>query len=271
MQRILCPTDFSDAAYNAVSYAAKFAQVTNSELILFHAESIFNLTPVEIIRGKEMTITALNEQLETQCIEISKTFKISCYAEVKLSGQSLSSIIEQKSVGFDLILMGTNGVSDYYDFFTGTNTYQVIKKSGIPVLLIPANCEYSSIDKITFAADLMKGDYIPLRKLVDWANLLKCKICILQVIREHYNHDIEVALKRTQEEISDFYSDEVIMEFDTIWSNEIASSIHSYILRTESDALVLCTGHRSFIKNLFHKSVTKIISSIASYPVFVFH
>ena len=271
MKKILCPTDFSKAATNAVGYAAKFAQTTSSELILFHVESVFNLTPLELARGKEKTISVINEQLENQCKQLSKIFKISCYADVQLSGHSLSHVIEKKAEDFDLILMGTNGVSDYYDFFTGSNTYKVIKKSSTPVLLIPANCEYSPIAKIIFAADLLRGDYTPLGKLIGWAKLLKSKFCILQVIKDHYNHDIEVALKRTQVEIIDFYSDEIAVEFDTIWSTEIASSIHSHVLRTESDALALCTEDHSFLQRLFHKSVTKVISSIATYPVFVFH
>lgn len=271
MKKILCPTDFSEIAYNATAYAAKFAQATNSELILFHTESIFDLTPLEMVRGKEMTAQALQEQLDRQCMEISTAFKISCYADVQISSQPLTSVISKKAAEFDLIIMGTNGVNDYYDFFAGSTTYGVIKKSAIPVLLIPAGYEYSAITRMTFAADLMKGDYVPLRKIVDWANLLKSEVSILQVIRGHYNHETEAALKRTQDEISDFYSDDMTIEFDTIWSDEIASSIHSYILRNQSDVLALCTEHRSFLKAMFHKSVTKVITNIASYPVFVFH
>jgi hypothetical protein len=87
----------------------------------------------------------------------------------------------------------------------------------------------------------------------------------------HYAHELEEKLKRSQLEIKDLYGDEVLLEFDTIWSTEIASSIHSYMLRSESDALALCTRPHGFIESLFHKSVTKVISSIARYPVFVFH
>jgi len=271
MLRILCPTDFSQSAINAMSYAAKFAQTTNAEIILLNVQSIFTLTPNELVRGKELTIAAINEQLESQCKEISRNFKISCYAEVELSGRSLSSVIDEKSIGFDLILMGTNGVSDYIEFFTGSDTYKVIKRASTPVLLIPTECDYSPISSIVYSVDLQKGENFPLRELINWAKLLKNNVCVLQVVQGHYSHEIEAELKRSQTEIKDFYGDEVPLQFDTIWSNEVASSIHSYMLRTESDALALCSRHHGFIEGLFHKSVTKVLSSIARYPVFVFH
>ncbi|MEL6274345.1 MAG: universal stress protein, partial [Bacteroidota bacterium] len=37
MQRILFPTDFSDAANHAFSYALRVAQVLNAKIIVFHA------------------------------------------------------------------------------------------------------------------------------------------------------------------------------------------------------------------------------------------
>jgi nucleotide-binding universal stress UspA family protein len=272
MLKILCPTDFSEPAINAMGYAAKFAQATNAELILLNVQSIFNLTPNELVRGKGPTLAAINEQLESQCKEISRTFKISCYAEVELSGRSLASVIEQKSLDFDLILMGTNGIADYIEFFTGSDTYKVIKAVSIPVLLIPTECAYSPISSIVYAVDLQTGENFPLRELLHtWAKLLKSRICILQVIQRHHNPEIEKELKRNQLEIKDFYGEEVPLQFDTIWSSEIASSIHSYMLRTESDALALYGKHHGFIEGLFHKSVTKVLSSIARYPVFVFH
>lgn len=271
MLRILCPTDFSDSARNAIRYAAKFAQKTGAEVIIFHVESIFALTPIEIIRGKEMTVDAINSRLEMDCKEISLAFKISCYADVQLSGQSLASVIDVKAKEFDLILMGTEGVTDYYDFFIGSQTYQVIKRSSTPILLIPAECDYSPITKIVFSVDLLSEENFPIRDLVNWAKRLECNISFLQVVQGQYRHDTEVALKRIQTELKDLYENEIQLQFETVWSDEIASTIHSYILRNQSDALALSTRHYGFIEKLFHKSVIKVISAIAKYPVFVFH
>jgi len=271
MLKILCPTDFSAPAINAMGYAAKFAQAAHAELILLNVQSIFDLTPTELVRGKGLTLAAITDQLESQCQEISRTFKISCYPKVELSGRNLASVIDEESHDFDLILMGTDGVSDYYEFFTGSDTYKVIKGASTPVLLIPTGCSYSPISHIVYSIDLQKGENFPLRDLITWAKLLKSEVHVLQVVQGHYSHQIETEVKRSQLEIRDFYEDEVSLQFDTIWSTEIASSIHSYMLRTEADALALCTRNHGFLEGLFHKSVSRVISAIAKYPVFVFH
>lgn len=69
MKKILCPTDFSEPAHNAIAYAAKLAQATNCELTLLNVQSMFDFTPMEIIRGKEVTVAGMAEQLETQSLK----------------------------------------------------------------------------------------------------------------------------------------------------------------------------------------------------------
>jgi hypothetical protein len=46
MKKILCPTDFSETAHNAIAYAAKLAKATNCELTLLNVQSMFDFTPV---------------------------------------------------------------------------------------------------------------------------------------------------------------------------------------------------------------------------------
>ena len=271
MRKLLCPTDFSQAAINGMAYAAKFAQATQAELILLNVQSTFDLSPAELLRGKALTVAAANDQLEDQCKEISRTFKISCYPEVALSGRTLAAAIDEKSGGFDLIVMGTDGVSGYYEFFTGSDTYKVIKRTSVPVLLVPAECTFTPLSRVVYAVDLQKGEYFPLRELVGWAKYLGSEICVLQVVQGHYSQEVEAGLRRSELEIKDFFGGEIPLRFDTLWSQEVASSIHSYMLRTDSDALALCARHHGVIEGLFHKSVTKVLSAIARYPVMVFH
>ncbi len=271
MKKILCPSDFSDTAQHGVAYAAKFAQATGSELILFHVQSRFDLTPLEILRGKELTMQAVSNQLEEQSREISKEFKISCYADVALSGRPFGQVINEKAQEDDLIIMGTNGADDYYQFFTGSNTYKVIRQSSTPLLLVPNEVDYASISKIVYAFDLLHARNYPLHQLMFWAKALHSEVCAIQVVQEHYTHELEMKLKKGQDEIKSVFDGDVSLQFETLWSDEIASTIHSYMVRTKSDALALCTQHYSFIEKIFHKSVIKYITSIARYPVFVFH
>jgi len=105
MKKILCPTDFSETAHTAIAYAAKLARAINAELTLLNVQSLFEYTPVELVRGKEMTIAGAAERLEAQSREVSRAFKISCYAEVEPSFSKLSTIITRKAKQFDLVVM----------------------------------------------------------------------------------------------------------------------------------------------------------------------
>lgn len=52
MKKIVCPTDFSAICNNAITYAAKLAQIT-TDLTLLNVQSMFDYTPVAFGTGKE--------------------------------------------------------------------------------------------------------------------------------------------------------------------------------------------------------------------------
>jgi nucleotide-binding universal stress UspA family protein len=269
MKRILCPTDFSEAAEQAIAYAAKLCKKVNAELTLLNAQTIFSLPPEEVIKGKFLATEPVRSRLEDQCYQVMQVFKITCLSEVEPSNKSLSDIITQRAKDFDLIVMGTNGADDYYQFFFGTNSYQVIRLSTIPVMLIPHGCGYQDISTIVFAYDYEHEHKLPMTQLTEWAKLLEARVTVLQV-KDHYSHEAEVSAKEIQQR-SKMSTEAIDVHFDTIYSNEVISSIDSYVLRNNADALALCSMNPSIIQTLFHKSIIKALSATASYPLLIFH
>ena len=271
MKNILCPTDFSDAAHGAIAYAAKLAQATDGELTLLHVHSIFDLAPAGIIRGGQMTTAEIAERLEAQSREVSKTFRISCYAELESSFSKLSSVIRDKGKDYDLIVMGSDGPDDLYQFFSGSNTYNASTKSDVPVLVIPTGHVYTEIKTIVYAFDYLKERKLPLTRLIPWMKVLKCELTVLQVMEEAYSEEAEDDLRELQFILRNMSGDHFNCKYDTIRSSDIAQGINSYILRNQPDALALCSIHRNLVEKIFHKSIIKKISAVCSYPVFVFH
>jgi nucleotide-binding universal stress UspA family protein len=271
MKNILCPTDFSETANNAIAYAAKLAQKFQGTLTLLHVQSMFDLTPVELIRGTEITIEGVKQQLEAQCDEVTRAFKVSCFAEVESSFRKLSAVIRDKAANFDLIVMGSDGPDDLYQFLSGSNTYNAIVKSEVPVLIVPVGYVYSEIRSIVYAFDYLKDRNLPLAHLVPLLKSLQCRLTVLQIMEEAYSKDAEDELKEIQFILKNFYRDDIVLEYDTIHSSEIAQSINSYIQRIAPDALALCSIHHNLLGKLFHKSVIRHISTISNYPVIVFH
>ncbi|HEX5169370.1 MAG TPA: universal stress protein [Cyclobacteriaceae bacterium] len=270
MKKILCPTDFSDEAANAMAYAGKLAYASGAELILYNVRSLWERVAQEVIFGAPLTYKKISEELEEQSREIAEIFKISCYAEVEPSSTSLAGSIEKKARDYDLIVMGTNGFDDLYQFFTGSNTYRVIQKTKIPVLVVPVNAGYSEIKRMVYSFNYLKERSLPMDQLIPWLEILKSELTVLQVMEEAHSKVVDDELKELQEIIA-LSKSNVKFSFDTIRSSDIAQSINTYIQRNEIDVLALCTLHRNFIENFFHKSVIRNISAVGSYPIFIFH
>lgn len=269
MKNILCPTDFSTASGDAIAYAAKLAQATHGELTLLNVQSLYEITPVELLTGKEFTMKATRERLEDQCKEVSKVYKIVCTPVVEPTYNKLSTVIRDRSDDFDLIVMGSNGPDDLYQFFFGTNTYNTLTKSRTPLLIIPEGFLFNQIRNVLFAYDYLRERKLPLRHLLAFVRAMHADLTILQVMEEARSKEADDDLHELQF-ILQTQADGFPLKFETIRSSEVAGSIDAYIRNKKPDVLALCSQGRSFVETLFHKSVIKRISAVCSYPVFVF-
>ena len=271
MKKILCPTDFSETAQNGIVYAAKFSHQIGATLTLFNVQSLFNINPLEIVQGKMLRVNAFKELLEEQSYEISSTFKISCYAEVQPSSTSLANTIAEKATEYDLIIMGTNGSEDLFQFLSGSHAYNAVLKTNVPAVLIHSGCMYSEIKNVVYAFDYLRERKLPVQQLMPIISALKAQLTVLQVMEEAHSKELDDHLKELQGMLHAEYGDTAPLKFDTVRSSSITTSIYNYVRNSEPDALAVCTVNRNFIQSLFHKSVTKSLSSVSEYPVFVFH
>jgi nucleotide-binding universal stress UspA family protein len=269
MKKILCPTDFSDTAHNAIAYAAKFAHAAGYELILFHVQSLFDQVPAEILSGE--ALLAVVQDLKAQSYEVSKTFKISCEAVIEPSFRKLSSIIQEKAAHYELIVMGSNGPDNLSQLSFGSNAYKAAIGSNTPLLMIPVDCVYSEIKKIVCAFDYMRNDKLSIGKLIPFAKLFGAEITVLQVMEKSPSEDADIELKELQAIIRNSVDEDVPLRFDTIRSNEVAQSIHNYMSSERPDVLAVCAIHMNFVQRVFHTSVIKNIMATSNCPVLIFH
>jgi len=271
MKRILCPTDFSESAQNAVQYAGKLAQKLNAAVTLFNVKSVFDFAPSEVLRSTKMTLEGVSEELRELAKEVSDVFKIPCYAEVQPSGSPLSEIISHRALEFDLIVMGTSGPEDLFEFVTGSNTYKVIRKASVPVLFIPNGYTYADIRHTVYAFDYLNKRELPVSQLKYFLEHFEGDLLILQVIDEKDITDIESVKAELKTQLQEAHGDSFKMKIETISASDVALGIHSFALRNDADLVALCVNDYTFMERLFRKSVIKQISGIAEYPVFAFH
>jgi len=271
MKKILCPTDFSDCAQNATAYAAKLAHSIGAELILLNVQPRESSLPLALPGGRSAKAEAYQKLLEEQSYEISRTFKISCYAEVQPSSMSLSRTIAYKANDYDLLVMGTDGADDFLQFLSGSNSYNAVVEATVPAIIVPGGCIYSEIKELVFAFDYLRTRKVSTSQLIPFVKSLDARLTILQIVEEVKSEYLDTDLLELQQILTNSYGEQITLRFDTVRSSSISKSIKEYVQKNNPDVLAICSLHRSFLGNLFHKSVFKELSSVLSFPAFVFH
>lgn len=271
MKRILCPTDFSSTADNAVVFAAKLAKKLDATLHLFNAQILGDLTPESALLGVDLNVSAAEAQLEQRCLEISKVFKISCYGEVGSSAGSLINELGRESSVHDLVVMGTNGEDDLFQKVFGSNTYRLINKRVVPVLVVPENCGYGDIENIVYAFDYWRENNLALAQIVSFAEKLGSSLTILQVMEKSYSHKADEEIRSLQKMIMEVYGDRVAMDFQVVHNDDISEGIDNFFSQSEGDLLALCSQNYGFLGKTLHSSVIKALSKRVDYPLMVVH
>lgn len=272
MKKILCPIDFSDTANNAVEYAANLAQHFKAELSLLHVveemalrdtlDTKIKMSPME----KEQHV---EEKMRKYCEVTADSFSISCKPLVAIFNSGIEAGIskETEEAKYDLIVMGTNGTSDMEELLLGTHTYQVIRKTACPLLLIPQNCSFSLPKRIVYASDYKTEDVEALKRLIQFVEMFDAEITVLHISKEHSTKSQEVFSC-----FRDLYQTKVKqmeINFKQLVSKSTAAALDTYVIENQSDILVLLTHHYSLIERIFHNSVTKEMSALATYPVLI--
>jgi len=272
MKRILFPTDFSEAATNGFVHALEFANLVQGELVLLHA---FEL-PVFDNQFFPENYMIIYESVELSKFEMFKDEipKLRSIAQERrlgnikmthrlMDGSLLYNINKSiKEDKIDYVVMGTEGASGWSEFFSGTNTGNVLAEINVPILSIPVNAKYKKIETIGFTTRFRPKDKKALKKVVKLAKMAGAAVKCLYV--KTSKTDVEKATIKNWEE--DFAEEPI--EFFVIESDEVKETILDFILLKEIDMLTMLTYKRTFLEGLFHPSLTKKFANNFDVPIF---
>lgn len=141
IRRILFPTDFSEYAEHAWSYALTFAQEFGAEVHLLHVVA----PPPRLAEAyavnfdPEKMVKALTEEANTsmdRTVEAAKSWGLIFRREVRV-GVDFREIIDYVTKqDIDLIVMATHGRTGLAHALLGSVAEKVVRKSPCPVLTI---------------------------------------------------------------------------------------------------------------------------------------
>lgn len=141
VNRILCPTDFSESARHALQYALAFAEVYDGEIELLyvlelpfvHAESVSEVDAIPLP----------TERLEEKAAEQMDALVKECRAQygrvvgrVCIGLPFLEIISAARRGKFDMVVMGTHGRTGLRQVLMGSVAERVVRKAPCPVLTV---------------------------------------------------------------------------------------------------------------------------------------
>ncbi len=259
MNTILVPTDYSEAAGNALHYAGELAMLTNATILLFHAY------PLPMPAG-DMPITMVSPaELETENkIRIRKSGKeiiertagkINVEYRVRPGNitEAITSAAKLKKA--DLIVMGIKGESKLSRVLIGSNTVSVMNRTKIPVLAIPDGCKYKKAGKMVLAFDY--NDTIPkdlLATLKGFIHLFKSELLVLNIVppEDVPLFDNAIAGLMLENSLKDIKHTLFFPE-----GKDVIKEINSFVELHHADWLVMLPHKHKFLSTLFHPSNTR--------------
>ncbi len=141
MEKILVPIDFSARSEYAAKLAAKIGKKTSCQVYLLHLVEL----PTGIVdmgAGSNFSIPESMMYIKKVKEKIigykDRLFSSKCDVKYAIRFQNPHIGIQEfaKKIDADLIIMGSQGVSDFEEMIIGSNTEKTVRTSDVPVIVV---------------------------------------------------------------------------------------------------------------------------------------
>lgn len=273
MKKILVPTDFSKRSLFSLKLASKIASQMNAKIHLLHlvelpsgiidmgAGSNFSIPEsMMYLRKVKENLENLRNEYFSDDIDVS-------YA-IKFQNPFEGIQAHAKKIDADLIVMGSQGVSDFEEMIIGSNTEKVVRTADAPVIVVKTDASNFSLKNIVFASNFKDENKKYFQKLISFASFFDAKIHLLKVNTPAEFESSYVS----KEKIKSFVEDFDVEKFTVNVYNDtsVVNGILHFSQEINADIIALNTHGRSGLSTLFNGSVTKSLSKNAMRPVVTF-
>ncbi len=275
MKRIILPTDFSNNAYNAISYALNlykdvactFYLLNTYTPAIYQAEYLLH-SPGQIGLGdiyQENSLNRLNDlkkQLIAEFNNKNHTFMVHSAFNI-LVDEIVETAKKEKA---DLVVMGTQGATGAKEIFIGTNTVHVIKRGCCQILAIPPNTEFEAPKGILFPTDF-EIDYQSeqLKEVIGWAEKYKSKINVMHVSS---GYDLTGPQLENKAKLDNILGKTAHL-FHEEPNQEIITAINTFQQKNRTNILAMIQNTHTFLERLFIEPVIKKLGFHETIPFLV--
>ena len=263
MKTFLVPTDFSQAAESAVHLAVDLAKKQRAHIKLLTMLD-FPKLKFRVIESanytKEEYYALLREDAER---EIERW--INWYPDVAITGvikdenEGLTPVILSEEA--DLIVMGSEGQDGWGDYFMGTNSQQVVRKSSSPVLVVKNDASSVQLDRILIVSDFKDTSFFEkVAAVLDLSNTF-CYFLYVDTGDDYDGKGMHDQAKALASE-----HDLRLFEFNIQKASTVKKGVLDFATRVDAGMVVMRTNGREGLERLFMGSIAEEIVNASSLP-----
>jgi nucleotide-binding universal stress UspA family protein len=275
MKKVLIPTDFSENAYNAASYALQLFKDEACTFYLIHTYIPTSFNSGMMINGpsavqleaitRKNAIIALDKMEEDLVASFGNSkHKIVKKATFNLLITEITDCVKEN--GIDLIVMGTKGATGAKEVFLGSNTMYTIKKSKCPVIAVPSSFAYEMPKEILFTTDYKFDVHNKFLALIK--DICKTHVSRLNVLNAYYGVPLDGKQKHNKEFLDSFFMEEAHL-FHVATGLHVIDAITEFQTKNKINLLVMVHNHHSFFENLLFKPVINEVVHHTNLPFLV--
>jgi nucleotide-binding universal stress UspA family protein len=269
MKNILVPIDFSEASHNAAKYAVSLAKPFDARVTLVNVipqAVVIDDSVLAFVMTTQAEIVESHKELMDKEIELLSGKDWIKIRDIVEEG-SPSDVIQEiaKSEGADMIVMGMKGKGQSNSVF-GSTTTTVIRKSILPVFVIPQKAEYNPIASITFASDFAEIEMDRYTLLLDLSEKFNSQIYILNVQKSDSSMSPAEAIGKMKTGVAFSNLDH---QFHTINESNVEEGINKFIEKNPTDILAMVAHRHNLFERMFGKVHTKEMSYQTKIPLLV--
>jgi nucleotide-binding universal stress UspA family protein len=271
MRKILCPIDFTEPSKHGMEYASHLAKALGASLSLVYVRPTIWPEAIQMAHEEKESNESILSWLSLYSKEIHSEFNIICDYHLIETTNTFEQSVAETAPQYDLIVMGTNGADNSYQYMFGSHSFQVMHDSKCPVVLVPEGYDYKPIGEIIYAYSPKANPLFVTEQLRKLAAPLCANIKVLHILEEKPTSETIRKMEILEEAIKAREPRNVSWSFDFQYAEDVALALDHYIKTDKAGSmLALSFHHRSLMEKLFRENTIKKIAMITDYPVFTF-
>ncbi|HRH68148.1 MAG TPA: universal stress protein [Flavobacteriales bacterium] len=259
MSHILIATDLSAPAMHAARYAFELFGPLNSYVML-HAY----VEDIMMLGKNDEDEKAAKEGLQAHAerfIQATGLESVQRQVHIGQVASVLEEVVPKRAI--DLVVVGNRGKSGA-TFFFGSNTAQVVKGSGVPVLAVPEHAAIERPKRILLATDLGEVGARTLDVLRHIAKLSNAEVLVGHVRAWESPRPQAQELRIFEQALRD-----VAHRYQQVQATDLLEGLEWMVKREKVDLLAVVHRHAGFLGGLLHPSASKAIAERINLPMLV--